>query len=57
MSGKKQVKEDGTNTWWGYTTQVNLGSGLAVGNVVKQFMTLKNMDTKYNKETLINFYC
>lgn len=28
MSVKKQVKEGNTKFWWGYSTQVNMGSNL-----------------------------
>lgn len=60
MYTKKQLKktEKGESTvfWWGYTTQVNFGTELDDGNVLKQFMTLKGLDPKF-KNTQLNFYC
>ena len=57
MYTKKQVKADGTQFWWGYTTQVNLGENLKTGQVLKQFLTLKEMDVKFPVSNYLNFYC
>ena len=57
MYTKKQVKTDGTQFWWGYTTQVNLGQNLKNGQVLKQFLTLKELDVKFPVSNYLNFYC